>query len=242
MNYAPLDMLAGAQQINFVYDVDTTQRHPTGLIVTAIDSYWGPGEFMYARANGSVRQCGLCVLTPALASNTLRYEATEVPNTANLGRTLAVAMSDMASGEFGWFCVGGLTPVNCNASVAADTTFGIAAAGQGGANSAGKQILNSRVMLAATTTVVKTGCTGVNGQNTINIPNAEGWFRGIYVSGTGIAAGATVTGVSPDGRTATLSANNTAAVTGSVTGTYNNATVFYNVAHVNRPFAQGAIT
>lgn len=242
MNFAPLDMLAGAQQINLVYDVDSTQRHPTGLIITAIDPYWGPGEFMYVKANGAIRQCGIVVLTPPVAASGYIYNATEVPNTANLGRTLAVALSDMASGEFGWVCVGGVVPVNCNASVAADTTFGIAAAGQGGANSAGKQILNARVMAPATTTVVKTGCKGVNGQNTVDIPNGEGWFRGVYISGTGIAAGATVTSISPDGRTATLSANNTAAVTGSLTATYNNATIFYNVAHLNRPFAQGAIT
>lgn len=235
MNYAPLDMLAGAQQINFVYDVDTTQRHPTGLIVGAIDSYWGPGEFMYLRANGSIRQGGCCVITPVISSNAARYDATEVPNTANLSRMVAFAMSDMSSGEFGWFCVGGLVPANSTASVAADTQIGIVAAGQLGAFATGKGLLGTRNALPATTTVVKAGCTGVNGQNTINIPNAEGWFRGIYVSGTGIAAGATVTGVSPDGRTATLSANNTAAVTGNVTGTYNNATVFYNVVHINRP-------
>lgn len=242
MNFAPLDMVAGCQQVNLVYDVDTTQRHPTGLIISAIDPYWGPGEFMYVKANGAIRQCGLVVVTPPVAAAGYVYNATEVPNTANLGRSLGVALSDMASGEFGWICVGGIVPVDCTASVAADTTFGIAAAGQGGANSAGKQILNARVMAPATTTVVKTGCKGQSGDTTIQIPNGEGWFRGVFLSGTGVGAAARVSAISPDGRTATVTVANSAAVTGSVTATYNNATIFYNVAHLNRPFAQGAIT
>ena len=57
-----------------------------------------------------------------------------------------------------------------------------------------------------------------------------------------IAAGTTVSSIDPSGRFVTLSAVTTAAVAGTVTATYNNATVFYNVAHINRPFAQGAIT
>ncbi len=51
-----------------------------------------------------------------------------------------------------------------------------------------------------------------------------------------------VTDIDPSGTLVTLSVATTAAVNGTVTGTYNNATIFYNVAHLNRPFAQGAIT
>lgn len=220
---------------------DTTARQASGLIVTGADPYWGGAEFMYMRANGSIRQYGLCVITPAVVSGAIRYEATEVPNTANLGRAVAVAMTVMTSGQFGWFMVSGLTPVNCNASVAADTAFGIVAAGQGGAIAAGKQIVNARSILAAAATVAKTNCTANSGSTQLTVPSSDGWFCGIYLSGTGVAAGATVTDISPDGRTVTMSAVSTAAITGTVTGTYNNATVFYNVAHINRPFAQGQI-
>lgn len=220
---------------------DSTARHASGLIVQGTDPYWGGGEFMYLRANGAIRQFGICVITPAVASGAYRYEATEVPNTAGLGRAVAIAMTVMSSGQYGWFMVTGVVPVNCNASVAADTTFAIAAAGQGGALAAGKQILNARIMVAAAATVAKTNCSANSGSTQLTISGSDGWFAGIYLSGTGIAAATTVTDISPDGRTVTLSAATTAAVTGTVTGTYNNATVFYNVAHINRPLAQGQI-
>lgn len=224
--------------------VDTTHRLPPGQLLTMADNWWGAAEFIYARAAGAIRAFGLCVVTPVFDSTlgSYRYDVTEVPNTANLGRMLAVAPCALSSGQYTWFQISGLTPVNCSASVAADTTFGIAAAGQGGANGAGKQVLNARIAAAATTTVVKAGCTAPLGSNTLQVPNSDGWFVGAYLSGTGIAAGTTVSSIDPSGRFVTLSAATTAAVAGTVTATYNNATVFYNVAHLNRPFAQGAIT
>ena len=241
---AMLTPFIGHPQANMDFDISTVEQFGQGAILAGQDPYWGGREYIYCKYNGAVRQSGLCVITPAYDSSVGKYifEATEVPNTANLGRTLAVAMSDGVDGEYGWFCIGGLVPVNCQASVAADTTFGIAAAGQGGANSAGKQILNARVAVAATATVAKANCFAQNASNQLRVSNAGGWFRGVYLSGTGIAAGTTVTAISPDGCTVTLSANTTAQVTGTVTATYNNATVYYNVAHINRPFAQGAIT
>ncbi len=245
MTYALLAPPAGAAQVQLGGQaLSTTPQMQPGFISAAADNWWGFGEFIYARANGSIRAFGLCVLTPVFDTSlqSYRFDATEVPNTANLGRPLCVSQAIMTSGQYGWFCISGMTPVNCSASVAADTTFGIAAAGQGGANSAGKQILNARVMVAAAATVAKANCTAANGSNQLQVPNSDGWFIGVYLSGTGIAAGTTVTAIDPSERTVTLSANTTAAVNGTVTATYNNATVFYNVAHLNRPFAQGAIT
>lgn len=221
---------------------DTVARMQTGILVEAVSPYWGGGEFVYARANGTIRQFGLVVLTPAVVSGAFRYEMTEAPNTANLGRSVFVAMTAMTTGQYGWFMKSGIVPVNCSASVAADTTFGIAAAGQGGANSAGKQILGGRVILAAAATVARSATANAGSYQLKVVGGVDGWFQGIYLSGTGIAAGATVTDISPDGKTVTMSAVTTAAVNGTVTGTYNNATVYYNVAYINNPIAQGAIT
>lgn len=218
-----------------------------GIVFPIIDKVWGPGEVVYARANGSIRTYGLCVLTPVWdATNlTYTYNATEVPNTANLGRTLAVnQVGALTAGQYGWFMLSGITPINGTASVAADTTFGITAAGQVGANSAGKQVLNSRVVTAATQTVAKTGY-GASGDTKLYVPNLDGWFIGGYLSGTGVGASTIVTAMSPNGPNGaevTVSVANSAAVAGTITLTYNNATIFYNVAHMNRPFAQGAIT
>lgn len=240
--FASMDSVVGAPQCTPYNLPDSTARALPGLIYTAVDPYWGGGEFLYCKAGGAIRQFGLVVLTQTIVSGQVVYVATEVANTAIMGRPVGVAMVVAASGNFFWVCVGGVIPVNCNASVAVDTTFAIAAAGQGGALAAGKQIVNARVVIAATQTVAKTGCQANSGSSRLFIPSSDGWFAGAYLSGTGIAASTTVTDIDPSGTVVTLSANTTAAVNGTVTATYNNATVFYNIAHINRPFAQGAIT
>lgn len=242
MSFATFDGLVGYPQLTPFNLPDSTARLGPGAIMTAYDPYWGGGEFIYCKANGSIRQFGLLALNPVFASGQIVFNATEVTNTTIMGRTVAVAMVAASSGQFFWACIGGIVPVNCNASVAADTTFAIAAAGQGGALAAGKQIVNARIAVAATQTVAKTGCTANSGSTRLLVPSADGWFAGVFLSGTGIAASTTVTDIDPSGTVVTLSTATTAAVNGTVTATYNNATIFYNVAHLNRPFAQGAIT
>jgi hypothetical protein len=241
MPYSSLSGPVGHQQFALFGLPDTTQRVQYGLVGDFVDPYWGGAQAIYAKAGGSIRQGGLCVITPAISGGQVQYVATEVPNTANLGRSLYVAMTPMTSGQFGWLASSGVVPVNCQAAVAADTTFGIAAAGQGGANTAGKQVLGARVVLASSTTVAKQGV-AANNSTRLQVAGDAGWFIGAYLSGTGIAAGTTITDIDPSGTQVTLSAVTTAAVNGTVTATYNNGTIFYNVAHINNPIAQGAIT
>ena len=242
MPYSNITGIIGFPQVALFGLPDTVERTMPGLACLFEDPYWGGAEMLYVRANGAIRQGGLVVVTPSFVTNRWRWDATEAPNTANLGRSLYVATTPMASGQFGWVSRSGIIPVNCTASVAADTTFGIAAAGQGGANTAGKQILNARVIAPATTTVAKAGCVANSGSNRMTISGSDGWFIGVFLSGTGIAALTVVTDIDPTGTIVTLSVNTTAAVNGTVTATYNNATIFYNVAHIDRPLAQGAIT
>ena len=246
--FSNIEIVLGQPPSN-VYVPDTQQRVFPGTLISGQDAWWGGAEFVYAvvPASTTIRQFGLCVLSSVFNATLNRWEiqATEAPNTANLGKTLAVAMMAFSSNtalQYGWFCVQGTIPVNCSASVAADTTFGITAAGQAGANAAGKQILNSRIVAAATTTVAKVNCSSASGSLQLIVPNADGWFPGVYLSGTGIQAATTVTAIDPNNKTVTLSLATSAAVAGTITATYNNAVVFYNVAFINRPFAQGAIT
>lgn len=230
--------------LNAAQTPDTTQREVLGTIITACDPVWGGVEMIYARASASIRAFGIVTLQSTWDATLggFRVDATEVTNTANLGRNLAVAMAAMTVGQFGWFAISGNVPVNCNASVAAGTTFGIAAAGQGGANTAGKQILSAVISVAASQTQAKANCSAANGSTLLQVTNSDGWFVGAYLSGIGIAAGTTVSAIDPSGRFVTLSAATTAIVTGTVTATYNNATIYYNIATLSRPFAQGAIT
>lgn len=244
--FASLNGLVGTPPNGLLGNPDASaQLKPPGAFVNAVDNWWGGGEFIYGRANGSIRSQGLCVITPVFEAteNAYRYNVTEIPNTANLGREVCINMNGaMTAGQFGWFMVSGIAPLDCQASVAADTTFGVAAAGQGGANSAGKQILGGRVVAAGAATVAKANCIGVAGGNFIDVPNSDGWFPGVFLSGTGVGAAARVTTIEPGGRRVGVSVVNSAAVQGTVTATYNNATIFYNVVRINRSFAQGAIT
>jgi hypothetical protein len=217
-----------------------------GFIATAEDPVWGPGEFVFARAGASIRLAGLCVLTTVwdATNKVFTYNMTECPNTANLGRALYVYMGNTAItvGQYGWFMMTGRFPVNGTASVAADTAIGIVAAGQVGANSAGKQLLNARSVTPATNTVVAASVSGISGSNQIFLANTQGFFPGVYVSGTGVGAAAICSFVDPLGRYILVTVVNSAAVTGNVTATYNNATIFYNVVEMNRVMAQGPIT
>lgn len=226
---------------------------PPGAIVPGFDNYWGGVEFMYVQANGTINAWNLVQIIPAVVSGRIQFQATQLANSANQSRSVGVAIQQMASGQYGWVAVSGLVPVNSTASVAANTPIGIAAAGQGGASSAGKEIENCVSILPATTTVTK-NCLLTANQTTVLVTGnntIDGLFVGCAVSGTGIPAGAVVATLDPDGRRFTMSAgpglggaavNATASGGVVVTGTYNDGTNFYNACHINRPFAQGRIT
>lgn len=209
-----------------------------GITVAAVDPVYGGAEFIWARASAGIRQFGLCTFLPVWNSTTktYTYDAAEVTNTANLGQTLAVAQSVMTTGQYGWFMIQGVGPISAQASVAAGSTFGIAAAGQVGANSAGKQVLNARSVAPSSLAVVKAGH-GENGSTVINVTDTDGLFLGMALSGTGVGAGV-ITFIDPMGKFIINSVANSAAVAGNVTGTATG----YIVAEINRPFAQGAIT
>lgn len=219
--------------------------HQDGLVVSADDSgWWGAGgEFMYVRTGAAIAQFALCVVAPVFnaALGRFEYVATECPNTPNLGRPVGVAMASAVANRWIWLQLAGITPVRSTASVAADSAFGLTGSGTVGAVTAGRQVLNARTVAPATTTVAKTGCTTAVGTTLLRVPNAEGWFPGLFLSGTGIATGTFVTGINVNNNEVTLSAATTAQV-GTVTGTYNNGTVFFNVAYFNRSFVQGQTT
>jgi hypothetical protein len=215
---------------------------PVGTITSVVDPYWGGLELI---------RLAIPTSTTAIVAGTLAvwdssYQYVIAPNTANMGQSLGVSMSAIPLNatyvQYAWFVIGGKCPVLCGASVAADTAFGITAAGKDGANSAGKQILNARVRTAATATVAKANTTTQSGSPVIKVANTDGWFVGVVLSGTGITGGTTVTGIDVDNRSVTMSANATASGSVTVTGTYNDGSAnYWNTAILNRPFAQGQI-
>jgi len=214
----------------------------SGTIVAINHEYFGGIEVMYGKATETIRQFGLVRILGAAVGGVIETQFSELPNTANQGCPFGVAMASMVSGQYGWVVIAGSIPVNSNASIAAGAVAGIAAAGQAGANTAGKQLLGAVGVLPSSHTVVKTGVQAPAGSLRLSVPDSTGWFPGVYLSGTGIAAGTTATALSPDGQEVTISAATTALVNGSVTATYNNATIHYPILKLNRPIVQGAIT
>src|SRR6516162_8117557 len=154
----------------------TTPAFDVGVPMMAADSVWGGAEFIFAKANGTIPLRPLCQLLPVWNSTNRNFDwnATVCPNTTLMGRPVGVCMAEsgdavnaLVVNQWGWFMLTGLTPVNGTATVAADTAIGITAAGQIGALTASKQIVNARCVTPATQTVVTASVLGLSGANTI---------------------------------------------------------------------------
>lgn len=237
---ASITPYVGHQAAGNFFQPDDVRRHTLGTILSYANPFWGGGEAVYLSVPASTP---LVVGTPVVWD--VANSAIAVPNTANLGMPLAFVMNAFPSNPavtYGWFVISGRYPVASNASVAAAAPIGIAAAGRLGANSAGKQVLNARVQAPATTTVIKANTSTQAGSTLLKVSNTDGWFVGVALSGTGIPALTVITAISEDDRTVTMSLAATATGSVSVTGTYNDGTIFWNVISADRPFAQGAIT
>jgi len=209
---------------------DTTAKVTLGTVIDFLDPYYGLQRLIYAKAAAAQEVGSLVYFDNS-------WVATDIPNTANTGYPIATAKAAMAANSYGWYCIQGLSPWSATASVAAGTAFGVTAAGQVGANTAGKQVLGARVVVAGTGTFTRTITTS-NGSKTMQATSTDGFFVGLAISGTGVAASSTIASIDPDGVTFTV--NNNATASGTVTGTltYTNFLLVQSYC----PFVQGAIT
>lgn len=227
----------GNTPFNDWFAPDTTQRHALGLNLTAVDPFWGQGEFIYVKSNDTILKGSWIVLDEA-------FTATLAANTANLGFPVAVAMAPMAAGTYGWVQIKGRAVYKTNATVAADAAMGLTAAGIVGANSAGKQILGVRNRVPATGTKTVSAGTTQN-SSVLTTSGYDGFFLGMALSGAGIPASTVVAKLDPDGKTiymgsaiGTVDKLATATNQITLTGTYTG----YGSGIIMTPFVQGAIT
>ena len=238
--------VVGNQPFNDWFIPDTVQRMALGLKVTAVDPFWGEGEFLYIKSNDAILKGSL--VTWGGASIALgvvtAYLGTLLPSTAGQGFPFGVAMAPIPSGSFGWLQLVGVCVYKTNATVAADTAVAVAAAGIAGTLVAGKQLLNTRNRIAATGTQTVIAQT-TNGTGVLTTGGYDGFFLGMAITGTGIPASTVVAGLSPDGRTIfTGSAigtlgdkNSTASGSITLTGTYTG----FGQGTIQYPFSQGQI-
>lgn len=238
--FASISPTLGTQPFNDWFVPDTVQRQPVGMIVTAVDPFWGTGEFIYLKSNAAVIKGSLCMWDEL-------YQAALLPTTTLQGFPFAVAMTPAASGVYFWAQLSGFAVLKSNTDVAADAAGAVVAAGLAGASATGKQLVNARFRKAnaATKTIALTST--VNGSGILTCANGyDGIFLGMALSGTGIPASTVAAALDPDGRriftgsaiATTGDKNSTATGVITLTGTFTG----YLGAVINRPFAQGAIT
>lgn len=236
--FAAISPTLGTQPFNDWFAVDTTQRQPLGMVVSAVDPYWGFGEFIYIKSNDTI-------LKGSLVMWNATYQGVLLPTTAGQGFPFGVAMVPMASGTYGWLQISGLAVYKTNATVAADTAVAVAAAGIAGTLANGKQLLNTRNVRSATATVTATVQTTLGNGVLVAAAGYDGFFLGAALSGTGIPASTVVAALDPDGRRiytgsaigTTGDKNSTATGSITLTGTYTG----FGAAQISRPFAQGQI-
>ena len=243
---AAMMAVAGFQAVGNWFQPDTTQRHVLGTIINVTDPFYGGQELVYVSysfTTATALKAGTVLAVDTVSG----WTATNVANTANLGKPVAFVLNGiLASAATGvyymWAVIAGQTPVWCNNSAAADSALYLVAAGQGSTTvAAGKAFQGLRVSKAAAGTVVKAGTYTVNGSPIIKVQTTDGWFLGVSVSGTGIAT-SLITAIDPDNRTVTLASNSTATGSVSATGTLNDGTNFFNICTFNRPSMEGIVT
>lgn len=119
MAYTITDSLIGSQPIA---DTSTTQQHPLGTVVRAVDATYGAGEFIYLKG----------VASTALGSWVTIHEddnTTTLLAANDIGQ-VAVAMSANVASQYGWYQIRGkaigkaLTGYLDNALVFATATAG----------------------------------------------------------------------------------------------------------------------
>lgn len=139
MAFFPTDPLAGTQPIA---NTETTQKHPLGLIVSAVDPIYGGGEFIYLKGVASTVVGSMVDYDLNAATTTLS------PATAGTG-SVAVAMSANVANQYGWYQIAGIAAVKApNAMVVGADVFSLAATpgSVDDAAVAGEQILNAKVL------------------------------------------------------------------------------------------------
>ena len=153
--FSAITSICGTQPFSDWFSPDTTQRHPLGVVVDAVDPFWGFGEFIYVKSNDTILKGSVCMWDEV-------GQAALLPSTATQGFPFGVAMAPMSSGTYGWLQISGRAVYKTNATVAADGVLAIAAAGILDATATGKQVLGIRNRISATGTKTQTGQTTAN--------------------------------------------------------------------------------
>jgi hypothetical protein len=144
MAYSIVDPILGAQPIA---DTSTTQRHPLGQIVNAVDPTLGAGEFIYLKGIAST-----VVGTPVIYW--LSTGVTQLaPVGTNKNQPVAFAMAATTAALYGWYQIAGyaVAAKTSALALASNAAVGILTVGKVAASASGKEISGAVTVAKATT-------------------------------------------------------------------------------------------
>lgn len=133
-----------------IADTSTTQNHPLGTVVNAVDDTYGAGEFIYLLGVAST------AVGSAVAYDTTGYQTKLAPVGANLPEPIAFAMSANVASQYGWYQISGraIAKKTSGLALAANAAVGVKTAGLVATTGTGKEVqgaLTIGVSTASTT-------------------------------------------------------------------------------------------
>ena len=171
MAYTLLDVAAGQVDL---YNVDTLGPGPLvglggiqptsrgfanypGTVMRGFDPWLGAGEFVFAKASGTIAYGTVCQLSTSVTNGRTDVTATAWAGTVNTGIPLGVALQSATVGQFVWYQVQGLAITTCSGAPAVGNPAYWQAAGVVSPTLvASKQAVNA-VFASAAAAVIGTG-------------------------------------------------------------------------------------
>ena len=102
MAFRCTEQLIGHQAIE---ENSTTQKHPVGTIIKAVDPTYGEGEFIYLVGVASTL---VGTVVTYHDGDTLTYQSAFATSAVDDGEPFAVAMSACVAAEYGWYQISGI--------------------------------------------------------------------------------------------------------------------------------------
>lgn len=183
MAFTLLDVAAGQVDI---YNVDTLGPGPLvglagaqptsrgftnfpGTVMRAFDPYLGAGEFIFARSSGTINYGTVCQQGIAVTASRTDLTMTAWAGTALSGVPLAIALTSLTVGQYGWYQIGGLAVTTVQGAPAVGGAAYWQAAGIVSPTLvASKQMLNS-VFGSAVSSTIYAGATATTAYNPTNV-------------------------------------------------------------------------
>lgn len=139
----------GAQPIA---NTETTQKHPLGTVVRAVDPTYGEGEFIYLLGVAST------VVGSAVAYDTATYQTKLAPVGSNKPEPIAFAMSANVASQYGWYQISGNARAakTSGLALASNAAVGVLTAGKIAATGSGKEVQGALTVAKSTASTLVT--------------------------------------------------------------------------------------